>query len=123
MIKFVRGKAGWKVELTTKGFAEFLTYETREKLLKKTKYWDGKWHFLIFDIAEERKRIREQVRRTLISFGFHRLQDSVWVFPYDCEEVLELLRIKYGVRYEALYLRADKLAKDKWLKQHFNLKN
>lgn len=120
-VKFVQTNNGWKLVLTDKGMAEFFEYEIRKKVLKKPKRWDGKWRLLIFDIEEERKKIREQVRRTLVALDFYRLQDSVWVYPYECEEVLELLRTKYGIRHQALYIRAEKIAKDHWLKCHFKI--
>lgn len=121
LIKFVPGRTGWRVALTEKGLAEFFAYEMKEKILKPPKRWNGDWHLLVFDIEETRKKVRDNVRRTLVSLGFIRLQDSVWVYPYPCEEVLELLRTKYGVRHEALYICARKIAKDKWLRQHFGL--
>lgn len=121
LIKFVQGNKGWRLELTDKGLEEFSRYKMREKLIKRARNWNGKWHLLIFDIPEERKNIRHQVRRTLASFGFYRLQDSVWVYPDECEDVLELLRTKYHVRYEALYIKAEKIVKDQWLRKHFGL--
>lgn len=121
MVKFNRGARGWRVELTEKGLTEFTTYEMRQKLLQPEKYWKGKWHILVFDIEEKRKKVREKVRRALSNMGFCRLQDSVWVYPFECEEVMELLRTKYGVRHEALYIKAEKIAKDKWLRRHFSL--
>lgn len=121
LIKFVQGRNGWRLELTEKGFIEFMKYETQNKLIKRSKNWDGKWHLLIFDIKEDRKAIREKVRRSLVALGFHRLQDSVWVYPYPCEDVLEMLRTQYGVRHDALYVCAQKIVKDKWLRKHFNL--
>jgi len=120
-IKTVSGPNGWRVELTEKGRTELFAFETRNKLLKKPRRWNGKWHLMIFDIREEQKSIREMVRLTLSRLGFYRLQDSVWVYPYECEDVLELLRTKYKVRYDALYIRAEKIANDRWLRQHFGL--
>ncbi|MBI2098870.1 CRISPR-associated endonuclease Cas2 [Candidatus Uhrbacteria bacterium] len=121
LLKFAAGSNGWRVELTEKGREELFAYETCEKMFKKPKRWDGKWRLLVFDIEEKRKSIREMVRQTLVRLGFYRLQDSVWAHPYECEDVLELLRAKYRVRHEALYLRAEYLAKDHWLRKHFNL--
>lgn len=120
-IKFVRGAYGWRIELTEIGLKELSAFELQEKLIPRPRKWNGKWHLLIFDIEEKRKLIREQVRRTLLRLGFYRLQDSVWVHPYECEEVLELLRTKYKVRHEALYICAQKIAKDQWLRKHFGL--
>jgi DNA-binding transcriptional regulator PaaX len=121
LIKFAQGRNGWRLELTENGLMELMAYELRQKLIDSSKPWDGRWRFLIFDIPETRRVTRDQIRRSLISFGFYRLQNSVWVFPYECEEVLELLRINYGVRYDALYLRAEKVAKDQRLRRYFGL--
>jgi len=117
-----RRPQGIRVRLTARGRAELLAYELGIKVLKKPRRWDGKWHLLIFDIEEKHKHLRDAVRQALRSFGFHRLQDSVWIFPYECREILDLLRIKYGVRTQALYLRADYLDQDHWLRRHFQLK-
>ena len=121
LLKLTSGQNGYRLELTERGRGELLAYELQEKFLKKPKHWNGKWHLIVFDINEERKDVRDKVRRSLTRLGFYRLQDSVWVYPYDCEEVLELLRTKYGVRYDALYIRAEKIGQDRWLKKFFQL--
>ena len=121
LIQFVQGSRGWRLELTPRGQGELTAYEFGQKILQSPKKWNGEWHLLVFDILEKKRHIREKIRRALVSFGFYRLQDSVWVYPYECEEILELLRTKYGVRYEALYIRARYIAKDKHLRQYFNL--
>jgi len=121
LLKKVRGKTGWRLELTEKGQAELLAFETKKKLLKKPWRWDKKWRLLIFDIAESKKKVRDQVRHFLRDLGFHRLQDSVWVYPYECEDVLELLRTKFRIRHEAVYIRAEKIGKDRWLREIFGL--
>ena len=111
----------WQLSLTKQGELELSGYEMLEKLIRIPKKWDGKWRALIFDIREEKKYIRDRVRHTLFTFGFYRLQDSVWVFPYDCEEVLELLRTKYRIRYGAQFLLVERLSNDRCLRQHFHL--
>jgi len=113
---------GVHLYLTKRGQMELRAYELGEKKLKRSGKWDGKWHILIFDIAEKRRRARDVVRNTLKTLGFHRLQQSVWVYPYDCREVLNLLQVKHRVSREALYLRADHLDNDRWLRRHFGLK-
>ena len=115
--------AGVHIYLTKRGQAELLACELGEKNLKNKGCWDGKWHLLIFDIEEKRKCIRNRVRCALINLGLYRLQDSVWVYPYDCHALLELLRIKYRVWNEALYLRAEHLDNDRGLRRHFGLKS
>ncbi|MEK7624015.1 MAG: hypothetical protein AAB408_05135 [Patescibacteria group bacterium] len=121
LITLVKSRSGYYLKLTPTGQIELLAYETKKKVLQTPKRWDKKWRLLIFDIEERHRLQRDQVRHTLIELGFYRLQDSVWVYPYDCEIVLELLRTKYHVRHEALFVRADYLSNDFWLRQHFSL--
>lgn len=112
---------GWKISLTKRGREELAMYELGQKIIKPTE-WDKKWRLMIFDIPEHRRVIRDQVRRFLQRLHFVHLQDSVWVYPYECREILDLLRTKYGVRSEALYVRVDALDQDHWLRKEFNVK-
>ncbi len=122
MIRMEPGTRGWRVVLTQQGLDEWHAYELGIHTLKRPKRWDKKWRLLIFDIPEQRQFLRLKIRRLLSDFGFVRLQDSVWAFPYECQEVLELLRTDNGVRHDALYVRAEHVDKDQWLKKHFQLK-
>jgi len=114
---------GIDVHLTKRGHAELMAYELGEKSLKNKGHWDKIWHLLIFDIPEKRKYLREKVRNVLKTMGFHRLQDSVWVYPFDCREILNLLQIRYGIKHEALYVCANHIDNDRWLRRHFGLKS
>ena len=89
--------------------------------LKKPSRWDGKWRLLIFDIPERRKKIRGQIRSTLTMLGFIRLQDSVWVYPYDCEDYMIVLKADLRIGKDVLYIIADQIEYDKPLRRHFNL--
>lgn len=88
---------------------------------KKPRRWDGKWRMLIFDIPETRKKSRAQLRCTLAGLGFRRLQDSVWVYPYDCEDFVTILKLDMRVGKDILYIIADRIENDKPLRIHFGL--
>lgn len=62
-----------------------------EKFLFDKETWDGKWRIVIFDIPEEKKKLREMLRRTLKNSGFKQLQRSVWVSPFDVLDEMEQL--------------------------------
>ncbi len=83
--------------------------------------WDGKWRVVIFDISEKRRAQRDKLRRELLGIGFIRLQNSVWVYPYDCEEFIKLLKADYQVGKNVLYIVAERVEYDKPLKTSFNL--
>lgn len=108
------------VRLTEKGQRMLLRYQLKEKRLKKWK-WDHKWRLLIFDIEEKRRSARDRARHDMLSFGFIRLQDSVWVYPYECEEVVTLLKAQYKIGKEMLYIVTDNLEGDDVLKKKFGI--
>ncbi|HEY4522650.1 MAG TPA: CRISPR-associated endonuclease Cas2 [Candidatus Paceibacterota bacterium] len=113
---------GRYLRLTTKGERELRMYEIRGYKLPKPRKWDKKWRVLVFDIPERRKVLREKVRRTLQHIGFERLQDSVWAYPYDCEDLITLLKADFKIGYDVLYMIVDQLEGDQRLKKHFKLK-
>lgn len=53
--------------------------------------------------------------------GFLKLQDSVWIYPYDCEELVALLKADFRIGKDILYVIADSLENDGWIKRHFGL--
>ena len=121
-VKFEDGKKGRRLRLTAKGekFAAMLGHGRLAP--KKPRRWDGKWRVLIFDIPEKQKRSREQIRRTLVSLGFRRLQDSVWVYPYDCEDLIILLKADLRIGKDLLYLIVERIEYDKPLRDFFSLR-
>lgn len=113
-----RGKA----RLTPKGEKFAALLGEGRLALKKPRHWDGKWRVLIFDIPERRKKTRNYIRMSLMQLGFRRLQDSVWVYPYDCEDLITLLKVDLRVGKDVLYMIVDKLEYDMPLRTHFELK-
>ena len=89
--------------------------------IKRPKKWDNKWRVIIFDIPEKKKKVREQVRQILSMAGFIRLQDSVWVYPYDCEDVIGLMKVDLGVGKHILYMIVDQIEDDRFLRMDFDL--
>ena len=109
------------LELTKKGEIELELLEIKDWKVDKPKKWDGRWRMLIFDIPETKRPLRDKVRRTLFSIGFSRLQDSVWVYPYPCEDLVNLLKVDFKVGKDLLYLIVDSIENDKYLRRSFGL--
>lgn len=109
-------------ELTEKGRAMIETVYTSEYRIPEPAFWDGKWRMVMFDIREKRRKARSRLRFLLSSAGFLRLQDSVWIYPYPCDEFIELVRahLKSGTG-EMLSFVAEALESDKRLREHFHL--
>lgn len=109
------------LRLTQKGEKVLRRLQVHDFKLKRPKRWDRKWRVLIFDIPERRKGLRPKIRYTLTAIGFVRLQDSVWVYPYDCEDLITLLKADFKVGKDMLYLIVDSLENDTHLKNHFGV--
>lgn len=85
--------------------------------------WDGKWRLVMFDVPEKRKKVRDTLRMLLRSAGFIHFQDSAWVQPYPCDELVTLLRshLESG-KGEIRYLTASLADESDYaLRKHFNL--
>src|SRR3989344_8323539 len=111
--------ASRRVELTNKGHAVIETIRASEYRVPEPVFWDGKWRVVMFDIREKRRRARAQLRSLLVGAGFLRLQDSVWIHPYPCDEFIGLVRahLKSGTG-EMLSFVAKALESDKRLREH-----
>ena len=109
------------LHLSKKGERALRFLELQDYGMKRPKHWDHKWRLLIFDIPERRKGLRERVREILTVIGSVRLQDSVWVYPYDCEDVLSLLKIDLHIGKDLRYIIADSIENDRYLREIFNL--
>lgn len=107
------------LELTDKGKQEVFKYTDLK--LKKPKKWNGKWTVISFDFNNKRKKLRDLLRFHLKRIGFVRLQDSVWVFPYECEEVIELIKTNMNLKREIVYIRAQSISNEGYIKKIFDL--
>ncbi len=110
------------IRLTKEGENKLRHFELNDFRLKIPRKWDKKWRLLIFDIPEYRKSLREKLRKTLLSIGFKRLQDSVWIYPYDCEDLITLLKADFRVGKDLMYLIVDKVEYDRSLINYFGLR-
>lgn len=93
----------------------------REESTQKPKRWDGRWRVVLFDIPERRRGIRNRLRLFMQEYGFVRLQDSVWIYPYDCEDLIALAKANLHIGIDALYMIVEQLERDKYLREHFSL--
>jgi len=50
--------------------------------------WDGIFTQVVFDIKEIDRKVRDVLRRKLLSLGFGRLQKSVYVIPHNIAQVV-----------------------------------
>lgn len=121
-IEFVERDGKKYVQLTALGEKTLDLNRKKLNLIEnKPKRWDRRYRMVMFDIPEKRKRIRKLLRFEMQEVGFLRIQDSVWVYPYDCEEFIVLLKADLRIGKDVLYAIVEEIENDKWIRKHFNL--
>jgi DNA-binding transcriptional regulator PaaX len=68
--------------------------------------WDGRWRLVLFDIPEELRESRYQIRRLLKELGFRQLQLSVWLHPMPVLDGFKAIREAYGIEEHLLLIEA-----------------
>ncbi len=112
------------VQLKDKNNPTVMKYSIKALLdfKKKEKKWNGKWFLVFFDVPEIQKNKRNYLRNFLIKIGFYQYQKSVYIFPYECEKEVTLIKkIVEGAKYMK-YIIAEKIEDESSIKTFFNLK-
>jgi len=108
LLKFINKNGKINIILTNKGKTYLKqNFFDIKKINIKNKIWDGKWHIVIFDIPEVRRKIRNTLRFHLKKIGFVQIQGSVWVYPYECNELVTLIKTNFKLSNEVLYIVAN----------------
>lgn len=89
--------------LTQTGRARVLI---RQVFQNKIKPPDGLSTVIIFDIPEEKRRIRTFLRRLLLRHGFINLQKSVMIAPYELPKEFFQLMAELGIRQYVTLLKS-----------------
>jgi DNA-binding transcriptional regulator PaaX len=110
------------ISLTKEGKKIAGKYQIDDMQIEKPEKWDGKWRILIFDIKDKQKIKREALRGKIIQLGFFQLQKSVWVYPYNFQIEIVLLRSFFNLTNDEMKIvTASEIEDDKKIKIHFNL--
>lgn len=83
--------------------------------------WDGMWRLVAFDIPEKHKLAREALRDLLKQLGFVKLQESLWLSPWDARDPIEFARSFYQIKPFVLYLETDEIENELRWRTRFRL--
>jgi len=116
-----RGKQIY-VSLTKEGRGKLGKYNIDNLKIKKPKEWDKKWRVLIFDIQDKHKIKREALRGKIKELGLYLLQKSVWVYPYEFQKEIEILRNFFQLNNDEIkIIVANKIEEDNKIKEFFKV--
>ena len=107
--------------LSDDGKKRAITYNIDNIKIKKPKRWDGKWRFILFDVPENKKIIRNALRFHLKNIGFYEFQKSVFVYPYDCKNEIDYVVEFYEAREFTRFIVSDFVDNELHLKDFFDL--
>ncbi|MDO8622371.1 MAG: CRISPR-associated endonuclease Cas2 [bacterium] len=110
------------VRITEKGRHLLARRQLEHAAVERPKRWDGKWRLVTFDVPEKRRRDRHLLRSTLQQLGFYRLQQSVWLYPYDCHDLVTLARTTCELQHITVrYAIVEYLEEDTGIRSHFDI--
>jgi len=104
--KFIEKKKNYDgsiaISLTDKGRLKALHIKFK-KLNNKKELWDRRWRMVAFDIPEKCRKGRSALRYKIRLAGFYELQESLFLYPYDCEkeiaEFSKLFKLEKYIRF------------------------
>ena len=108
-----------QLELTRKGKWEALL--RFKSVDRKKEKWDNLWRVVIFDVPKEKNKMRHELRRAMKLYGFKMLQQSVWVYPHDCEDLIALLKTDLRIGKDVLYMIVESIENDGHIRRHFSV--
>jgi len=107
--------------LKERGKKKALTYDLHRMKIEVPQIWDKQWKMICFDIPEAKKAARDAVREKFLKLGFYELQDSVFIYPFDCFKEVEYIAEIYDVRKHIRFVTASYIDNEKQLMRFFNL--
>jgi len=121
-IRLINKNGELRIILTNKGKNIAREYYLQNyKQIKRPSSWDKKWRLVMFDIPEDKTKIRNLLRFHLKRVGFIQVQGSVWIFPYSCEEIVTIIKANFKLNDEVIYITAESFKKDFYFRKLFKL--
>ena len=122
LVDFKEDKDGLaKIILTKEGEKKALKIKIDEMKIKKPTKWDDEWRVVIFDIPERFKKAREALRKKLKDLGFIKLQESVFVLPYECENEINFITEIFLIRPFVRFMRVKSFTNEEQIRLRFGL--
>ncbi|RLQ97414.1 phenylacetic acid degradation operon negative regulatory protein PaaX [Falsibacillus albus] len=69
--------------------------------------WDGNWRMLIYSIPEDRRNVRDELRKELVWSGFGTISNSCWLSPNDLTKQVYALLEKYDIHDHVHYFISE----------------
>jgi len=106
------------IKITQKGKQKLLRYKIDEMVLDESN-WDSKWRLVIYDVQTGKRANSEMFRTMLNKLRFLKLQRSVYLTPFKCEDEIEYLRLLFDIGNEVQILKVGSLENEAAYRRYF----
>jgi len=89
---------------------------------RKPRHWDAKWRMIVFDIPESRRKGRDAIRHKLKELNFFKLQESVWIYPYECRQAVRYLADYYDVKQHIHFAIVDAFDQEEEARKFYGIR-
>lgn len=110
------------VVLTDNGKRKALRYDLDKITVQRPASWDKLWRVVAFDVPERFKEGRNALAAKLKQLGFHTLQKSVFIHPFDCKNEVEFIVEVFNLKPYVRFLIVQETDIDIDLKNKFKLR-
>ena len=107
--------------LSENGRKKVLQFNVDRMAIRKPRRWDGYWRIVLFDIPEKRRLGREALRSKLKQLGFHQLQKSCFIHPFECKSEIDFVSELFEVSPYVNFVVAKEIEGQPLLQKVFGL--
>jgi len=111
----------FEVRLVENGKIKALRYELGDLQIETPTSCDGKWRVVVFDIPDKKKVTREVLRAKLRHLGFFKLQENVFIHPYECRKEIEIIKEAFEIWPYVNFMVVEEIDQLEELKEKFQL--
>ncbi len=115
----LKGEYEHGLKITKKGRRRLEQLEFDNLVIPAQRSWDHTWRLVIYDIPESHKSGRDSLTAKLRELGFFQLQQSVWIHPFPCREIIEKVTSTFGIERYVSYIESPHLDNETALIQRF----
>ncbi len=108
------------VKITKRGKDKLLQFDIKKMQLDESS-WDGKWRLIVYDVRTSRRKNSEMFRQAITNLKLHKLQKSVYLTPFKCEDEIEYLRQVFEIGNEVLILTVRNLENEEAYRKYFGI--
>ena len=120
LVRIVKKSGRELLQITERGRKKLVEFNIDTISIKEGK-WDDTWKLVIFDIPEKYRTARDVLRSKLKEIGFVKMQKSVWICPYECQDEISYICQIYSVEEYVNYVIAKKIDNEEYFKNKFEL--